>query len=143
MIKTGYISFISETGGGYDSNGNPVAATKTQTDYIGCNLEVIKKEYKTFIDGQYKQASYSVYVDSDIISSLSDTDTSTHYSEDIPDVDYVPQIGDIIIQGTRPSVILSQIKSIQLQDNNANDLGVFQIQNTEYLNLTKRIKIVV
>ena len=62
MVKTGYISFITESGGGYDVNGNPVAATKTATDFIKCNLRVFTKEYRTLVDGQYLQGSYSCYI---------------------------------------------------------------------------------
>ncbi len=113
MVKTGYISFITETGGGQDADGNTIATGKTPSAFIECNLQVIKKEYKTFIDGQYKQASYSIYIDS-----------SKFY-------------------GLDPVINLESINLVSLKDNNSNDLGEFQIHNKEYLNLMQRIKIVV
>ena len=56
MIKTGYISFVTESGGGYDSDGNPIASTKVYSDYIECNLKTITKKYEFIVDGQYIQA---------------------------------------------------------------------------------------
>lgn len=113
MIKTGYISFLTESGGGQDADGNPVAATKVNSDYIFCNLNTLTKEYRLLVDGQYLAASFSCYIDSDKISSL------------IPVID------------------LQTITEVQIQDNNENDLGIYQVMNVEYLNLTKRVKIIV
>lgn len=113
MIKTGYISFITETGGGKDADGNTIASTKVSSEFIECNLKVITKKYETFIDGQYKQASYSMYVDSVKFNSL-----------------------DPVIQ-------MNSVNLVTLKDNNSNILGELQVHNTEYLNLTKRIKIIV
>lgn len=113
MVKTGEIAFITETGGGQDASGNTLATAKTLSAFIECNLEVVTKVYKTFIDGQYKQASYSMYLDSDTFNSLD------------------------------PALVLSTINLVDLKDNNSNSLGTFQIQNVEYLKLSKKIKIVV
>lgn len=147
MIKTGYISFITQTGGGYDSDGNPIVPVTTISAYIECNLKTVKKEYKTFIDGQYKQAAYSVYIDSASIGDLNVT-RSYFISTDVPGVDvpegYVPTANDnIFVDGTTVVTIdINAVKQANLKDNNANDLGTFQIQSIEYLNLTKRVKIV-
>jgi hypothetical protein len=113
MIKTGYISFITETGGGQDVDGNTEASVKTSSVFIECNLMVIKKEYKTFIDGQYRQASYSMYIDNSKFESLD------------------------------PSIDINTVNLIELKDNNQNSLGTFQVHNKDYLNLSRRIKIVV
>ena len=113
MIKTGYISFITETGGGQDADGNTIATAKVSSAFLECNLKVITKRYETFIDGQYKQASYSMYVD---ISKFKTLD---------------------------PAISLTDVSVVDLRDNNSNSLGSFQIHNVEYLNLSKRIKIVV
>ena len=113
MVKTGYIAFVTETGGGQDSNGNTVATVKTASEFIQCNLMVVKKEYKTLIEGQYKQASYSIYVDLLKFNRLD------------------------------PVIDMNTVNLIDLKDNNSNLSGRFQIHNVEYLNLSKRIKIVV
>lgn len=111
MVKTGYISFINETGGGYDVDKNPIAPTAVNSDYIECNLKTITKKYEFEVDGQYVQAKYSLYIDQDKIKSL------------IPEID------------------LQTIKTIQIQDNNYNDIGKHQVHNLEYLNLMKQVKI--
>lgn len=109
MVKTGYISFITESGGGFDANGNVLSPTKSFSDYFECNLKTVTKELQFIVDGQYIQAKYSIYIDADLL-------------------------GDIDLE---------TVNSISLRDNNSNDLGEFQIHNKEYLNLTKRIKIIV
>jgi len=109
MVKTGYISFTIETGGGQDADGNTIASTKTPSEYFPCNLKVVTKQYLTVIDGQTLQASYSVYIDSDIIFGIT----------------------------------IESVREVLLQDNKVNPLGTFQIQNIEYLELSKKIKIVV
>lgn len=111
MIKTGYISFITESGGGYDSDGNPIASTTINSDYIECNLKTITRKYEFVVDGQYVQAKYSLYVDKDKINALD------------------------------PAIDLQTVNQIQIKDNNSNDLGKHQVHNLEYLNLTKRVKI--
>ena len=111
MVKTGYISFITKTGGGQDADGNPVTPVNTLSDYIECNLKTVKKEYRLITDAQYSQAKYICYIVASLVSSL--------------------------------SIDLETIKEVQIHDNNNNDLGTFQIQNVEYLNLTKRVKLVV
>jgi hypothetical protein len=67
MVKTGYIAFITEAGGGQDANGNPIAADKVPSVFVECNLKVAKKEYKVWVEGQWRDAKYSVYVDNCLI----------------------------------------------------------------------------
>lgn len=117
MVNTGYISFIVQTGGGFDDDRNPIAPVDTPSNYISCNLAVVTKEYKTLISEQYQNASYKVLIDNWVIADL---------------------LGDINIRA-----YLSALTQIQLQDANNNDLGIFQIQNREFLDITNRFKIVV
>ena len=111
MVKTGYISFITETGGGQDEDGNTIASTPVNSEYVECNLKTITKKYEFVVDGQYVQAKYSVYIDNDKVNLLD------------------------------PVIDLKTINSVQIKDNNSNDLGKHQVHNLEYLNLTKRVKI--
>ncbi len=117
MVNTGYISFIVQTGGGFDSDKNPIAPTDVPSDYISCNLAVVTKEYKLLVDGQYQNASYKVVIDNWVIKDL---------------------LGNINIRA-----YLSALTQIQLQDAENNDLGIFQIQNREFLDLVQQFKIVV
>jgi len=109
MLSTGYISFVSETGGGFDGNGNPTTATKVSTSFTPCNILVVTKEYRLFADGQAQQAKFSVYIDYYQI-----------YTFD-----------------------LSALTEVTLHDSKLNNLGTYQVQNKEYLDLSKRLKIVV
>lgn len=109
MLNTGYISFITESGGGFDSNGNPLPSTDINSDYFPCSLQVVKKEYLTLVDGQYQQAAYSVIVDNFQIEAIRLTD----------------------------------FKSVQLQDPELNDLGVFQVHNKEFFPFTSKLKVIV
>jgi len=111
MVKTGYISFITETGGGQDADGNTIASTPVNSDYIECNLKTITKKYEFVVDGQYVQAKFSMIIDQDKVSVLN------------------------------PVIDLQSVNSVQIKDNNSNDLGKHQVHNLEYLNLTKRVKI--
>ena len=113
MVKTGYISFVTETGGGQDVDGNTISTVKTSSAFIDCNLKVVTKKYETFIDGQYKQASYSIIIDLIKFNVLD------------------------------PAVVLTDISMVDLRDNNNNSLDRFQIHRIDYMNLTKKIKIVV
>jgi hypothetical protein len=108
MVRTGTISFITESGGGYDINGNPTASTKVNSAYYPCNLSVITRQYITLADGQVLQAKYSIVIDNFLIAGID----------------------------------LTSLKEVQLQDSKHN-LGKFQVQNIEYLDLTQRLKIVV
>ena len=111
MIKTGYISFITESGGGYDNDGNPIPLTDVNSDYIECNLKTITRKYEFVVDGQYVQAKYSMIVDLDKINTLD------------------------------PTIDLAKVNEVQLKDNNSNYIGTYQVHNLEPMNLTKRIKI--
>lgn len=113
MVKTGYISFITETGGGKDENGNIIAPTKTNSEYIECNLKTVTRELKFVVDGQYVNAKYSIYLE------------------------------QYLIMGLDPEIDPQTINEIQLQDNNQNNIGIFQVHNLEYLNLTSKVKIIV
>lgn len=117
MVNTGYISFIVKTDGGFDGDRNPIAPTDVPSDYISCNLAVVTKEYKLLNSEQYQNASYKILIDNWVIKDL---------------------LGDINIRA-----YLSALTQIQLQDANTNNLGIFQIQNREFLDLTNRFKIVV
>lgn len=108
MVKTGYISFTQQALSTQDENGNIIPGTSIDTDYVECNLQVIRKEYIQLVDGQAKQASYSIYVDSDLIT-----------------------------------IDLSTVSKVKLKDNHSNYLDDHQIMNVEYLDLSKRVKIVV
>jgi len=69
MVKTGYISFLTQTDGYQnEETGNFVEGTATWSDFVECNLRVITKEYIRTVDGQVKQASYSVYVDNENVT---------------------------------------------------------------------------
>ncbi len=113
MVDIGFISFITESGTGQDVDGNRLDPIKVNSEYIGCNLKVIKKVYLLEVNGQQQQAKYSIYINSNEIIALT------------------------------PVIDLNTVVQVQLKDNNSNDLGIFQISNIEYLNFTKSIKIVV
>lgn len=72
MVRLGFISFITESGGGQDTDGNTVPATKVISDPIECNLMTVKKEYRTLVHGQWLDAKYQIYVDNDKIPSTLD-----------------------------------------------------------------------
>lgn len=63
MLNNGSISFVTETGGGFDASGNPTASTKTLSAFIPCSINTVTKEYTTTVDGQVRQAKYIVTVD--------------------------------------------------------------------------------
>lgn len=87
MLNTGYISFISETGGGFDSNGNPIAATKVLSSYRPCNIQTLTKEYRLLVDGQYLEARFSIIVDDFKISDLDLTNLTEVSLQDSNNVD--------------------------------------------------------
>lgn len=72
MLNTGYIAFISQSGGGFDANGNPIPTVDILSDYFVCSLKRITKELVTLVDGQYEKASYSIIIDNFEISSITD-----------------------------------------------------------------------
>lgn len=115
MVKTGYIAFISESGGGQDSNFNPTPVVKTTSDFIECNLAVATQgaglKYIVVDSGEVKPIKYTCIIDSDKISSL--------------------------------NINVHSVKEISLQGNRGNSLGDFRVINIEYLELVKRVKIVV
>lgn len=70
MLNTGYISFITETGGGFDTNRNPIPASKVNSNYFPCNLKIVKRAYLLLVDGQQMQAKYTMIIDCFEISTL-------------------------------------------------------------------------
>lgn len=109
--KTGYISFITETGGGKDADGNSVPSTPVLSAYLPCNIHVVTREYFMSVDGQQQQAKYSVYLEQSKFDEL------------------------------EPVLSLESIFKVNVQDSNNNDLGTHQIGSREYLKYGKRIKI--
>lgn len=77
MVNTGYISFIVETGGGFDAQRNPIAATKTPSDYFPCNLKPVIDKYASYTEGQFKQAAFSIVIDNSIIPDTIDINSIT------------------------------------------------------------------
>ena len=80
---------------------------------IECNLKTVTKELQFVVDGQYVQAKYSIYIE------------------------------QCLINGLNPAIDLQTITQVQIQDNNQNNIGIFQVHNLEYLNLTSKVKIIV
>lgn len=76
MIKTGYIAFVTQTGGGFDPvTGFPIASTETVTDLIKCNLETVRREFRIMVDGEYTDAKYSIYLDENKVPETVDINT--------------------------------------------------------------------
>jgi hypothetical protein len=48
---------------GQDASGNPVSPITTETEWFGCNLNVVTKEYKVSIAGQAQQAKYTIILE--------------------------------------------------------------------------------
>lgn len=97
MVKTGYIAFWTETSSTQDANGNVIPGVKTQSAFVPCNIQVINKEYVRLVDGQVKQASYSVYVDKyaltvdmNLVSEISLQDTLGNSLGDHQIMNYEP-----------------------------------------------------
>ncbi len=61
------ISFVTNSGGGWDPEGNPIHPVDTKTDYIPCNLDVKSKQYQIYKDGMYIEIKASIYVGIDDI----------------------------------------------------------------------------
>lgn len=108
MVKTGYIALVSEIGGGFDANRNPIPPSEIVGDYLPCNISDGDSRYSYYEDGQYKTPTYIIVIDLHWISNVPITDNY-----------------------------------ITLKNTKNEDLGKFQIQNIQYLDLTKRVKIVV
>jgi hypothetical protein len=150
MVNTGYIAFVFETGGGQDEDYNTIPPESSLSEYVACNLATVRKEYKIKIEGngQYQQAKYSCIIEQDFLKLLKSFDGSVIYStdilgKDIP-MDYVPSGDELIKFSEVPrEVNLNEVNYIQLRDADSNELGKFQVHNLEYLNLTKKVKIVV
>lgn len=63
MVDNGYIQVITETAATFDQYGNPVAATKTPSSMVPCNVRRVKHQYIQYPDGELKLASYSIIID--------------------------------------------------------------------------------
>ena len=71
MLYTGQIAFWKDSGGGQDSDFNPLPASNVISDYIPCNIKQVKKEWKWEVDGDHVQARYSLYFyDNDLPSGV-------------------------------------------------------------------------
>lgn len=117
MVNSGLISFIVETGGGFDGNGNPIPSTKVPSSFISCNLAVTTRKYELYANGQWQNSSYRVVVENINIQAI---------------------IGNQNIK-----TYLSAVKEIKLQDTGNNALGDFQVQSMQFLDLTNKVKFVV
>ena len=56
VIGNGYIRVYAESGGGYDSNGNPIAVTAELGEPIPCN-------WVDSSDGRSRGANYTIVID--------------------------------------------------------------------------------
>lgn len=63
MLNNSLISFVTETAGTQDVDGNILPATKTNSAAIPCNCNVVTREYRTMVGGEYKFAQYKILVD--------------------------------------------------------------------------------
>jgi len=63
MVDNGYIQLITETAATFDQYGNPVAATKTPSSMVPCNVKRVKHQYVQYPDGELKSSSYSIIID--------------------------------------------------------------------------------
>ena len=77
MLNNSTISFIVNTGGGFDSNGNPTAPTKTATAFVKGNLATLLKHYVVAAEGEEVRAKYSFIVDSSTYNELALTKLPT------------------------------------------------------------------
>jgi len=109
MVNTGYISFIVETGGGFDAQGNPIAATKTPSDYFACNIKPVVNKYESYVEGQYKQAAYSIVIDNSIIPDTIDVDSITEVQLIDLSANY---LGIYQVQSRYHSALMSNIKVV-------------------------------
>jgi hypothetical protein len=108
MVNNGFISFITETGGGFDANRNPIPATKVNSIYVPCNTNVVTREYRVYSDGQFKQAQYSVYVDSYLIRTF---DLSALKEIELQDKNGV-NLGKFQVQNKETLVLSGQLKIV-------------------------------
>ena len=108
MLNTGFISFITETAGGFDAFGNPIAATKVLSTYRACNILTLTKEYRLLVDGQYKEARFSVMIDNSDISDLVLTDLKEVSLQDQNNV----SLGTFQVQNKEPLVFVNKLKIV-------------------------------
>jgi len=108
MVNNGFIAFISETGGSFDTSGNPVASTKVVSSFFPCNLAVITREYKSYSDGQFKDSKYKIVVDNYLIAGqdLSNLKEVKLKGADLAD------LGVFQVQNKELLVLVSQTKIV-------------------------------
>lgn len=70
MLNNISISFVISTGGSIDTNGNPVAPTKTSSTFVKCNLAILQKHYTVQLEGEEIRVKYSIIVDEQAYISL-------------------------------------------------------------------------
>lgn len=64
VIGNGYIRVYTESGGGYDNNGNPIAVTAELGEPIPCNYVRNSYQGKVIADGgAFSTARYTIVVD--------------------------------------------------------------------------------
>lgn len=108
MLNTGFISFVTETAGGFDAFGNPIAATKVLSTYRPCNILTLTKEYRLLVDGEYKAARFSVIIDNSEISDLVLTDLK---EIDLQDSENLP-LGAFQVQNREPLPFMNKLKIV-------------------------------
>lgn len=60
----GTVSFLTVTGGGIDSSGNPIAVSETWTEPIPCHIDTVTDNTKgTYEDGKFRQQSYKIFLE--------------------------------------------------------------------------------
>ena len=62
FVVNGTIQMQTVTGGGYDTNGDPVPAAVSWSDPIPCNSQTIAhRNDGRYVDGEFTQSSYRVF----------------------------------------------------------------------------------
>lgn len=63
MLDNSHISFITQTSGGFDANGNPVEPTQTIGEKIPCNKKTAKNNLTVIQEGQIRDVAYIITID--------------------------------------------------------------------------------
>ena len=108
MLNTGFISFITKTGGGFDANGNPLPVIDTNSDYLPCALMVNTKEFKTLVDGQWLDSKYQMLIDNYLISDLDLSDLTEVQLQDSQASD----LGKFQVQNKEPLPFTNRLKIV-------------------------------
>lgn len=113
MVNNGHVQFKIESGGGFDSEGNPVAPVITLSDIIECNLSATNKanrQYKFTVDGEDTLSTYIIYVNIKLLPVELD---------------------------------MNDIQHLIIFDNRQNVLGEFRVQSKNLLEMMHLIKLIV